>query len=64
METFKELAKHIQSNPPALNIYAPWHFKRLKHFTLEDAEQAYKEGFCCVCSNGKIKYLTNDPDVV
>ena len=41
-----------------------WHTKRLKDFTLEDAMDAMKEGFCCICKDGKLGVLTNYPSQV
>ncbi|MCX7817550.1 MAG: hypothetical protein N2317_08615 [Syntrophales bacterium] len=42
--------------------YADWHYKSIRDFTLEDALQAYEEGFYSICMNGVIGILTNDPD--
>jgi hypothetical protein len=34
-----------------------WYNKDNKDFTLEDALNAMEEGFCCVCYDGKVKYV-------
>jgi hypothetical protein len=36
-----------------------WRDKRLKEFTLEDAMQAYADGFFTICGDGDIKCLRN-----
>lgn len=41
-----------------------WHYKRIKDLTLEDALQAYSEGFYCVCADCRIECLTNIDGVV
>lgn len=42
--------------------FADWHTKRLRDFTLEDAMQAFNEGFYSICNDGKVECLTNDED--
>jgi uncharacterized protein YacL (UPF0231 family) len=36
-----------------------WRNKRLRDFTLEDAMQAYDDGFFTICGDGDIKCLQN-----
>lgn len=45
-------------------ILDPYKDKRTKDFTLEDAMQLFKKGFCCICEDGRISCLTNNLDLV
>jgi hypothetical protein len=37
--------------------------KDISNLTLEDAVQAYSEGMCCVCADGKLKHISYERKV-
>jgi hypothetical protein len=39
-----------------------WMYKRMQDYTLEDALQAFDEGFFCICKDGRVRCLTNAED--
>lgn len=43
----------------AADMLSNWHYKRINDLTIEDALQAYSEGFDCICADGKVQVLTN-----
>jgi hypothetical protein len=51
--------KHVCDECPA-NMYPPiWMLKQVSDLTLEDAMEAYDDGFDFVCEDGKVSFIYN-----